>query len=271
MSGLFNRVCSVQISSRLITDLRMSFKVKKKLKKGLNNLELKVYGLSGDTRRQLAKEGEFVQLIAGYDPDPETIFTGDAMQVYSYKEGTEWITVLESSDGIRKKRESRTSRSFSKGTPVSTAITKVAGDTGYGIGNAVEQLKQGNLKGGLTSFVNGFVAVGSAVDEMDKMIRNYGYDWSVQDGQLQIIKPDGVVDNDIVLLSEETGMIGSPEVSDNDFVKVRCLIQQRLVPGRAVQLVSEQYDGIYRIEETDFVGDTHGNDWYADLELSAVS
>ena len=266
----FDRVVSVQVGTRLIEDLRMTFKVKKKIKKSLNELDLRIYNLSEISRKELQTNNEYVLLLAGYPNNVEVIFSGDAMQITHYKDGSDWISHIEASDGIRKKRSKRVSKSFGKGAKASDVAIELAKATDFGIGNAITELRKGNVRNALTEFAHGYVAVGNASEQFDKIVRTMGYDWSIQDDSIQVVSSQGVVGDEIVLLTPETGLIGSPEVGDEGYVRATSLIQQRLLPGKAVHLISEQFDGIYRIEEVEFDGDTHNNNWYANLEMSTV-
>lgn len=273
MTDLFNRTCSVTITSGVIVTtiegLRFVFDVEKTPKKTMNQLSLEVYNLSTETRKKVSLFGAYIELVAGYD-EPELIFSGDVLQVSHRKSGPDWVTSFKSTDGLLKKQSSRVSKSFAPGTKVSDAIKTMAEATGFNLGNVVTEIKKGNLKKGLEEFVNGFTAVGSATDELEKLMASYGYDVSVQDGTLQATASGGVVGIDIVLLSPETGLVESPEVAEDGTVTVKALIQQRFVPGRALRLVSAEFDGVYKIASTRYKGDTHGNDWCAEMVLETL-
>lgn len=274
MSQLFNRSCRARVQAgsetTLLEGFRMSFDVQKTSKKTLNQLTLTVYNLSEETRKKVSQGETVVELVAGYEPSPEVIFSGDVLLVTHTKVGTEWQTKFVSTDGLRKKQTSRVSKSFAPGTNVKDVIAELAKSTGFDLGNVIDEVKKGNIKKGIESFVNGFVSAGSATDEFDKVLKSYGYNWSVQDGAIQVMAPGEFVGNDVVVLNASSGLIGSPEVENDAKLKCKALIQQRFVPGRAVKLESLAFDGVYRIEETKYVGDTHGNDWYAEMTLELL-
>ena len=68
-----------------------------------------------------------------------------------------------------------------------------------------------------------------------------------------------------VVLSPQTGLIGSPEKGTKNTIKMRSLIIPDLVPGRQVILKSRHMSGNFRVERAEFKGDTASNDWYVDL------
>ena len=114
--------------------------------------------------------------------------------------------------------------------------------------------------------------------------RDTGTDWSIQDGKVQMVPRKGYLPGEAVVLTHETGLVGSPEQTQ-DGITVRCLLNPRLRVGGRIKLNNAQVkamqsplkqaagqqaprmdaDGFYRILKVEFRGDTRGNDWYADL------
>ena len=107
--------------------------------------------------------------------------------------------------------------------------------------------------------------------------------WSIQDGKVQLVPAAGYLPGEAVVLTAETGLIGTLEQTQEG-ITLRCLLNPRLRIGGRVKLDNESVkraqtplkmaatwpprlddDGLYRIIKAEFVGDTHGNDWYANL------
>lgn len=276
---LFNRICSVNVDTLKVTGLRTAFKVEKSLTKDPNTLDVTIYNLGEDARRKIQKKHALVKLEAGYEGNVEQIFTGDATIINSTKQGTDWITRLQSGDGVKAMRSNTVSESFAPGTSLSDVLKSLAGSTGLGLGNVIEAVRAGNLRNAMTEFSKGFSVSGMASDELAKVASSYGYELSVQDGALQLSQPGVPVGNYVVDLRKETGLIGSPEIAEvsagsgngkKTVIKARSLIQQKLTPGRAVHLQSKAITGFFRIEKASFIGDTHADPWYAELELNAT-
>ena len=107
--------------------------------------------------------------------------------------------------------------------------------------------------------------------ELDRLCKTLGYDWSIQDGQLQLLGArDTIEPGDAIVLNPASGMIGTPEPGENGIVEVRSLLIPQLSPGRRVKLEAAAIQGNYRVEKVVYQGDTRGQDWYADLELKPV-
>ena len=183
------------------------------------------------------------------------------------RDGVNWVTSFQATDGGKELRQGRINLSFKK-VDVREAFSRVAESLGLALGNAGQKIAEGNIRGALTEFTNGLVLSGPSKKEIDRLTKMYGYDWSVQDGQLQLLGPnDAIEPGDAIVLDSARGMIGSPESGEDGIVEVRALLIPQLTPGRVVALSSRQISGFYRVEKVTYTGTTRGQDWYADLEL----
>lgn len=114
--------------------------------------------------------------------------------------------------------------------------------------------------------------------------RDTDTDWSIQDGKVQMVPRRGYLPGEAVLLTHETGLVGTPEQTQEG-ITVRALLNPLLRIGGRIKLDNKSVkkmqsplkmaagktaprlddDGIYRILKVEFTGDTRGNDWYADM------
>jgi len=81
-----------------------------------------------------------------------------------------------------------------------------------------------------------------------------------------------------VLLTPDTGLIGSPERSDDIEEtqsgerkrlgwRVKSLLNPQIRPGDRLQIKSAEVDGVFRAENVNHFGDTEGGDWYTEAEV----
>jgi hypothetical protein len=247
--------------------LRVVFSVEQSLAKSPNTAEIQVYNLSGSTRTLVSEDDLEIELEAGYSGLSSVIFRGKVDAGKSQRDGINWVTTFQSTDGGKELRQSRINFN-SRNTTVADAFDRVASAIGVGLGNAKEKIAEGNIRGALTEFSNGIVLFGPAKKELDRLASTFGYDWSIQNGQLQLLGPsDAIEPGDAIVLGPDTGMIGSPESGEKGIVEVRSLLIPQLTPGRVVQLKAAEIKGFYRVDRVAYQGDTRGQDWYADLEL----
>ncbi len=261
----------LQVDALQIRNLRIAFKAVKSLSKEPNTLEVRVYNLSGPSRALVQRKHALLTLMGGYGLVPELLFAGNTRHVTHVKRDADWITTIKSGDGEHFYRSMRVNLPFTKGTPIGTIIQSIAAVTGIGPGNLAAKLGQGDVTGLLTQTVKGMVASGRAVDVMEGLIRSLGYKLSIQDGQFLVLADREVTLEPPLLLTMQSGLIGSPEPGDDGIVKVRSLLQAGARPGRQVQIQSMTVNGVFKVQKAVHTGDTHGSDWYSDLEVKAVA
>ncbi len=280
---LFRRACRLivaapiaedfaTVSARVteIKDLRVSFKVEKTLSKDPNDATISVYNLNSTTRANLPGKGAKLILEAGYSETVARIFVGDARNILSKREGPDWVTTFECGDGARASSFARVSGSFAAGAKMASVLETIGAATKLPLGNLAE-IARGDL-GGVT-LPGGFVAHGSALRELDKILVSLGYELSIQDEILQVTKAGQPTTEPVFNLNPRTGLIGSPELNDGNgkdkksTLRITCLLQPQLKPGRKVRLESESFKGEFRISTVEHKGDTNGAEWYSVLEL----
>jgi hypothetical protein len=273
MGDLFGRVAWLQMGTVMVHNLRVSFTIDKDSKPEPNTAEISVWNLAANTRALLKKQIPlYVKLMAGYTGAESQIFEGDIAPdgISSVKDGPDWITTFTVGDGLGAHRSARIQESFAKGTPVTAIVTKLAKSLGVGIGNAIEKISQGDVSGALTAMINGTVVSGPVPRELERLLASTGYDYSIQDGQLQLVEKGGQIFRQVAHLTPDTGLIGSPEPGADGFTKFRSLLQPKLVPRNQVLLETATYNGIYVLDKIRHTGDTHGSNWFSDCEAKAA-
>ena len=114
----------------------------------------------------------------------------------------------------------------------------------------------------------GRVLCGDSREILNRVARNNQADWSIQDGNLIFLPKDKVLNAEAVLLSQETGMIGSPEQTD-DGLELSCLLNPALQIGGLVEVQSiiEHFNGEYKIIKLAHSGDGLGGDWLSKMTV----
>jgi hypothetical protein len=251
-----------------ITDLRFQFEVEKTIDAEPNTCKLTITNCQETTRVDLETKPLTVQILAGYDGDPRYLFTGDLRYGWSELDGTEWLTHLQIADGDRAFRYAQIARTYRKGASVITALQDCAQTLGlkldtYAIASA-ELQKQ---------FASGRTLQGATRDELSRLLAPYGYRWSIQNGQLQILKDGDTRQNEAILVNESTGMIESPQFATPEkagkspTLHVKMLLYPELTPGGTIKVESRSINGIFRIERVTHTGGTFDDDdWMSEIE-----
>ena len=305
--ALFNRVAELIVGQSgkdgiLIKDLRFSFSIEKTLTETLNTSTVRIYNLSLSSRKVVETPNNALILKAGYSQDkgPLTIFVGVVRRSLTIREGPDWVTELELDDGLIAYRDTKLTTSFQPGAKAVDVLNFVADQFGLPVRKMPEGIPQ-------KIYPNGFPAVGRVRDAMGKVCNYLGLEWSIQNQEIQIIKKGGSTAKTAIVLSPETGMIGSPELeaktmsdklaakqgittkSDGVIVKksdkllasgkqpkdrlevqgykVRTLLQPTLIPGDVVKVEAEGVNNFFKIEKVTHQGDTHGSEWETEINV----
>ncbi len=298
MTQQFDRVIEIQVDTVTVGGLDARFRVVKTLNpKAPNTCELVIFNLNEQRRDQLGQlESATAEISAGYkgrqttestaalqavddllgiggagaDSGVGLIFKGDLRDISSVYEPPDWVTTLESGDGEKAKQFSRVNRSFTQGTSLSNVMTAVASDMGVGLGNVAQQALSGRLLEAGSSFINGVTVSGPAHKEFDRLVRSSGLEWSVQDGNLQLLGVGQTLQDTAVVLKPDTGLIGSPTIGSDGVARMTALINSDIVPGRLLNVESVTLEGRFRAERCEYVGSKFDNDFYVNIEASQL-
>lgn len=281
MSRLWKRVVEVTISGKggsfSTRDLKIDFSCSFTIGSKQNTATISVWNLTKAHRKQLGEEFDKIELKVGYEGGKvETLFKGDIRDVTTTKETADVKSEMECGDGDEAINKTGVSKTFPKGTKPKEVVEHITGQ--------MKGASKGEIKGldDLPAYKRPVSIYGWAFREMDKLGREHGFYWSIQNGRVQAVKNDKTLGGATVI-SRETGMIGIPEVTDKG-CKVKCLIQPGLEPGKEIDVRSDFLDeesgrdkrksddggGIFRIASVSFSGTNRGEEFYAEVEGNRV-
>jgi Baseplate hub gp41 len=208
---LFDRVYRLLVGKKgqekgiEITDLRIEFEIEKSAKKNPNKSSIKIYNLTEATRTELEKPGTRCVLYAGYkDQDgPQLIFNGDVTFAWTQFKLPNVITEFELGDGASEIRDTTISVGYDKGVKSKQILNDAAKkmDTPLVIPSNLEE----------RVWEHGLSFFGPVRTLLDKVTKGSKSEWSIQNGNLQVIEKGMVTTRQGIVLSADSGLIGSPE------------------------------------------------------------
>lgn len=261
-----------------INDLRIQFEISKKLPSGKrrkshpNTCDITITNLAQRTRADLETKPLLVQLDAGYDDVPRRLFVGDLRFGMTKMDGPNWETLLQLGDADCHHRWSRVNKSYGPGVTVRQVLKDSAASLGLALPATIENDDVLD-----SEIIGGDVSYGATRDKFTDLLAPYGYSWSIQDGQLRILRDDQVQSNSPIPIDEEHGMIGTPEFGSPPksgkppHMTVKMLLYPALNPGDLVYVTSKVKSGYFKIQQVRHRGDTHGGDWTTEIEIKPVS
>lgn len=271
-----------------LSNLRLTFEVRASDVETPNTMIVRVFNLARETTNTIIQEFDTVTLVAGYENGNKgNIFQGNIKQFYfGNKTNVDNFLEIRAGDGDLAYNNSVINQTFPAGTTNQQTLSELAKSMDL----PVAQTAEGFLTfGGILP--RGRVLFGMARLHMRELAQQNDCRWSIQNGVITLVPNSGYLPGTAVEINSSTGMLGSPEQTDNGIV-VRCLLNPAIRIGQAVKInnrdivqsrlrsnfgfpsyTSQYYpatvanDGLYRVIVVDHFGDTRGqgDDWYTEL------
>ena len=263
--------------ARVIKGLRVSFEITKSILSFPNLARITLYNPNQDTLSALEEKYTRIVLNAGYEGDLRLLFKGDVRNVFQTKTGRDRLLTIYSGDGEKSWQNATFNKTLSESLSVSSAIQEVL--------KTFSDVNIGTLQGlpQVADKMRGQVLSGSSKDIMDNFAEEYGFSWSIQDGEIIITPEQEPLEGDeAVLVTAATGMIGSPTITEIG-VDVTTLLNPRLLPNRGfiIESINAEVtignlffrnvrrttaEGLYKIQEVVFRGDSRDGDWLSSVK-----
>lgn len=255
--------------SLVIKDLRVQFKVERSLTKTPNACDVTITNLAEHNRTDLTTKPLYVQLDAGYeDAGVRLLYTGDLRFGMSEQKGPEWETLLQLGDGDCHHQWSRVNRTYPANTSVRTVLADCARAFGFPLpANLANDTRLDQ------PFPTGTSTFGPTRDEISRLLLPFGYTWSIQNNNLQILRTGDISATEPIILEQSTGMIGSPTYGSPPksgkppHMNVKMMLYPEIGPGQLVQVNSKAKKGLFKVDKVVHKGDTHGEAWYSEIEI----
>ena len=251
-----------------VTDIDLSFEVGKSLKPEPNTAALTLYNLSKENRAKLSEKGAVnVSIEAGYANEtdkPSLIFIGPLRSATHTIAGPDIVTLIESADSQKELGTSRFKLAAGPKTSAAVVLKEIAKSlkvkTGHVNAAAAKLAASGKIL-----FPVPTVFASNSARALSIFCASAGLEWSIQDGELQILNLGAALDMQPYVLNSGTGLIGSPSIDKDGIVSLRTLLLHGIRPGSRVLVDSEFVKGVYRVQECSYSGDTRGEAWFIDM------
>lgn len=259
--------------------LQIEFNVKKDNSKDPNKAYVTIYNLPDfiiDYLTTNIDKSLSGLLEAGYDGTNHQIFCGtiEAFEDKWDDKLTTRTTKFIFGDAVQNITKTTTARSYRAGTAVSKVISDLASDLKLPIGRIV------NISGTLSSAES---FTGNVADNMKKVCARNNLNFSVQDGAIYVDSQGSRFEEQVLLISENTGMIGSPSpnqpyaskvskakddaTKEDSGLTVKTILYGGVIPTSTVYLESKQYKGFYKVVSLEHQGSFEGGDWITTMTI----
>lgn len=248
-----------------------------------NETEIQLYNLSKDSIAKI-KRGVRCTLQAGYRGEVGVLASGIVSRALTKREGVDKITsvfVLEGDDFSRIKvtkktadpaekytsgkkkgqdKEQKLQIAFKKETKGSVIINKLVRVLGIKLAAKPKLVRDKVYK-------KGYTVTGLILNNLEEVVRDCGSIIYYRRGRL-VIRPLREGFDERFTLSEETGLIASPEPFDDDKsegYKVKMLLQHRITVASIVKVKSSTANGTFRVVRGKHIATSDG--FYTEAEM----
>ena len=267
MTRRYLRKIKVQVGdsseASVIEDLFIKFRIKKQSTNTPADGEIEIYNLNEMNETRIRERGKKVVLEAGYEETLEKIFDGDVRRVSRERAELDRITVVHVGGNQTRLTHSTFIRTYQGPVSVRDIVKDGVENLGFTLG-PVELIPADAIE-------NDFRYSGSTRNMLTQRLRPLGVEWFEEDGVVRFttIKKSGDDRPQGVIISETTGMIGTPTVTD-DGVRVSTMLDARLKLDTKIRIetTAPEIDSgdIYKVIEVIHSGDNRGGEYSTTIE-----
>lgn len=250
--------------------LHISFSIQKSELEPQNTGRVSVWNLNDAHIAALEEQDCVIALRAGYGNRLPLIFSGVISHAVTSMDGSDRVTEIECVDNLVEVRDVFVSVSYFGIVSWEKIFDDVANQMGVAIvyGHNVS----------FTTVANGFSFIGQARNLISKGCSCCGLSWSIQNGVIQIKKPNDTMTQEVFILSPDTGLIDIPErvceTSDSGETMrgwdVTYLLNGAISISDFVKLETKSASGYFRVYSIEITGDNIGDDWCCKARLLEV-
>lgn len=282
-----------------VSDLHCKFEVHKKKDKNGGYAVVKIYNLTAATEKKIIEEGDRVIIEAGYEGETKTteetgidgkvhrkttttyyqygkIFDGQVTYPLRTKESnTDYVLTLVCVDGDSPLRLNFIKKTVNRGLNQRQVL-----DVACSQGSI--KLPANKISEGLSEqkTARAKVFFGMPIDYVANVAKGNNASYYIEDGQVNVFKLTDVANDEALVVTPKTGLIGMPQQTEFG-VNFRLLLNPAVHLATKIQLKNSEAnenevhpqqkqtplddEWIYQAMEVVHRGDTRGNEWYTDV------
>lgn len=261
--------------------ITLQFDIDRNTASSLNSASFRIYNLS-ETNRSLifqnrtsinnARDRKKVILQAGYstalnrDEDLTTIFTGDLLEAYSYRQGTDVITYINAQDGGFAAYNSRTNTTLQKGLSLKDIAS-----------NLIAGFKENGVEKGVIGNIEGTAKTSTALNgnNFSLLTKDYKDQVFIDLEKVNILNQNEYIKSSggkVLLITSESGLLGTP-LRQGSNVVIDMLFEPRVHVGNLVEISAQfnpLFNGQYKvmgIKHSGTISEAIGGDCKTTLQL----
>lgn len=257
-------------------ELHIQFSVEKSDVASPNTAKISIWNLNPAHKAALEEKDCIVTLNAGYRGNTPMVLTGTVTNVVTEDDGADQKTTIDVLDGRKELRDSYVTLGYLQSTDSKLILQDAAGQMGLPITFS---------PGASFKPLESYSYVGLAKNVLDKVCASNNLTWTIQNGVIQVTKPNEPISTVAHLISPQTGLIGSPKkltqseknsgsAEENSSKnkaqagwEIRYFLNAAIGVNDLIQLQSKAANGIFRVESVKLEGDNMAGDWLCTAQI----
>lgn len=266
---------SVVVDSGTDYMLRLTFDITHEWGGNRSMANIAIYGLSRKTEGKIFKEYDEIALSAGYESSSGIIFNGQIKNVVKERNGPDRITrIFALADRIQTDK-AVISETAGKGSSVVDIIKRL----GAAIGRPV--IIDEDDFSGEPVYARGKPLAGDPMIILRDLSDAHYFSFTLEGGRIRVLKKGSALKNRPLIIGQDTGMIGSPEITEYG-VNVAVNLNPGIRLGQKIEIDSRTPNvaisnvlyqnietvvdvGLYTVQQITYSGDSHNDNWEAKL------
>lgn len=223
----------------------------------------------------IALGGGYCEIDVGLNDEVGRVFEGSVSRIRSGKQGPNWQTRFEISDGLTNATGAVVNQSFNNGAKVFDVVKHVVRSLGLSIGSLTFQQFQDAVGANVVSLLpRGYVVVGNSNAVLDQLLQHSGAEWFIDRGVFYVVRKGQPIDvnQTPVVVEEDTlgGLRETPTPIDERGIKIVSDFRKDIRVGRLIETRARQLSGVWRADVVDHQVDNRGGNWLTRAILRQV-
>ena len=254
----------------VISDLHVEFDIEYDTSTTPARGTFDVRNLSPDSRRRITESGKRLRFRAGYEGADLSLFAdGDISRVEHKVEPPDHVTTIHFAGNSLAQRRAVFVADYPGQPPVETPVANIVRDAIA----TFDGLKSGNLDAIPADVVEtDFSKSGQTNQILKSLLHPLELRHYEQYGEINVTRYGEAVSSGLTI-SEDTGMIGSPEIREDRSLRVQMRLSSRLVLGDSTRIRSARTPvggGEWKVVGIRHSGDNHAGDFQTIYDLRAM-
>lgn len=234
-----------------IDGLYMQIDIKKLISAKPNEGTVSIFNLSDATESQIKDKGVRIRVFAGYDNRPVLIHDGDIRRVERDRTEVDRVTVITLGGNVIKLSQAFFNKSYSGQISVQQIVSDAVPSFNIDATD-LDQIPN-------DAFLYDFSFTGKTGDLFDKILNPIKVQWFETDNLIKFSAGMKAFEN-VVLLNQNTGLIGSASVTDKG-TKFRSVLNGRILLNEKVKIESRLVNGVYKVIQILHKGDNRDGEF----------